>query len=141
MLGCGCRTALQIHTAQVARKLALTAAATKGGANQRKQAAAAAAGALESPLNGATAAAGKRKAGAAAQDGFQLPGLGADGKLTAALGLVELQSSYHWSLVLLGTLLAQQRTGRAWRCWQACSSWSVMHPLVLLCKNAVVLSG
>jgi hypothetical protein len=93
MLGCGSCTASQIHTAQVARKLALTAAATKKGTNKRKQAAAApTAAVLESPLNGATAvAAGKRKAGSAAQEDFQLPGLGADGKLTAAVGFGALR--------------------------------------------------
>lgn len=69
---------LQIHTAQVRRKLPLTAAATKGAAaNKRKPAAAAAGSPLGAPV------AGKRRAGAAAEGalgGFQLPGLGSDGE-------------------------------------------------------------
>lgn len=68
----------QIDTAKVARKLALTGAANKGTAGPQHAAAAAAAAAagLDSPLNTTTAAAvGKRKAGAAAVGGFQLPGL------------------------------------------------------------------
>lgn len=60
----------QIDTAKVARKLALTGAA-KGTAGRQQAAAAAAAAGLDSPA----AAVGKRKAGAAAVGGFQLPGL------------------------------------------------------------------
>lgn len=61
--------AAQIDTA----KVALTGAAIKGTAGPQHASAAAAAAGLDSPLNTTTAAVGKRKAGAAAVGGFQLP--------------------------------------------------------------------